>query len=285
MPESCKKLNIILDIDETLVYFIHNRYRKHSWDALPDNEKGKYEIQETKNGLFVIRPHLREFLDFLFANCTVSLWTWSDEDYAESIATRFLGYPERPVALLLSEVQADESSWKHGNNKDLNWIWYDLKKPCFAECNTILIDDLPTNSVNSSNRKNSITVAPFALFGEIKDRTDPYTDVSDDRCLLDIIDILKTVLDSKESCYGTDLQWENVFSPKNIAAMGLQRFHQRILLKQRNKPAEIVQGMGVGNSHFFQSQAGGVRRRKRYTKKQKSRRTKTHRSKTRRSKN
>lgn len=270
------KLNIVLDIDETLVYFIHNRFKAHSWDGLSAEEKSKYQTHETKNGIFIIRPHLEEFFDFLFENCTVSLWTWSDDVYAKSIARDFVigDHPERKLKLILSEDHADESSWKHGNSKDLNWIWYEQNEPCFSECNTILIDDLPSNSVNSSNRQNSITIKPFALFGEVKDRTDPYEDVSKDRCLLDVIDLLKKVIPATKNCYNDESRWDNIFSSANIDRLGLQSYVKNIkLYTKKTKEETIVKGIGIGHSHLF---VGGGRKR-RQTRRKHTRRRQTRR--------
>ena len=41
------KLNVILDIDETFVYFIKNAHFAHSWDTLSPGEKAKYEVHRT----------------------------------------------------------------------------------------------------------------------------------------------------------------------------------------------------------------------------------------------
>lgn len=249
------KLNIILDIDETLVYFIHQRYFKNSWCKLGNDEKKKYEIVESKSGIFLRRPHLETFLDWIFKHCNVFLWTWSDIDYAEGVA-KMLGKTFKGI---LADEDANASSSGHGNSKDLNYLWYpeafceaNKKKIAdmgtFHECNTILIDDLPGNSVNTSNFKNSITVNPFGIFGEVKDRSDEYEDLSTDKTLLDVLEIIKKV-----HCYlqknppDDDSMYKNVFCPSNIKSMGLSKYVKHI----RKKCGTVVRAIGVGKSIHF----------------------------------
>lgn len=275
------KLNVILDIDETFVYFIKKVYHAHSWDTLTPEEKAKYKVHINKKGdVMIERPNLETFLDYLFANCTVSVWTWSDRDYAKDIADRYLirGRTDRKIKYIFSAKNARESTGNNndnndndnnddvknadddsfkpdGHSKDLNYLWYRKKLPCFAECNTILIDDLPRNSVNPSNIKNSITIKPFALFGEVKDRSDPYEDVSDDKTLLEVIEILKKAQTVAADCYmDDDRRWENIFSPENVKAAGLEDSLTEIPFK-----GETVRAIGAG---LKKATAGGARRRK-----------------------
>ena len=239
------KLNVILDIDETFVYFINKKYFAHSWDTISDAEKAKYVVHDHKDGVFIERPHLEAFLDYLFENCTVSVWTWSDADYAEGVVKRFLirGRDDRKVEHIYSEDDAAASSKLHGNSKDLHYLWYEKRLPCFAECNTVLIDDLPGNSVNTSNIRNSITIKPFALFGEVKDRSDPYEDVSGDTSLLTAIEILKAAQAVSSSCYyDGDKRWTNVFSASNVRAAGLTKYMGTVTKKDGKKVEAIVAG-------------------------------------------
>lgn len=256
----CNKLNVILDIDETLVYFINKRFFKHSWDLLSEEEKSKYTVHPNNSGIFIVRPHLNKFLTFLFKHCNVSLWTLSDKEYAEGVAKQFvLGKsPTRTLQHIFNaDEHADAASDLHGNNKDLNWLWYHSDFKCFAECNTILIDDLPKNTMNPSNRKNAITINPFALFGEVKDRSKPYTDVSQDDTLLNIMEVLKKVMKHQNKCMAGDGRWDNVFSEPNVQAMGLGQ-----LLHLKKYQGKEVKAFCVGDhSHIGSSSRGGRARR------------------------
>jgi hypothetical protein len=277
-----KKLHVILDIDETLVYFIKKCFLPHSWDkhlkeveekaiegeeAAREAETKKYDIHhDKKNGLLFIRPHIRCFLKWLFTNCHVYLWTWSDEEYARDMSELLIGlvnekYPGTyKFERLFAEEVAEAAGCIEGNSKDLNYLWYDLKVPGMHEYNTILIDDLPNNTINSSNIGNSITVNPFALFGEVKKRTDPYTDVSGDKTLLDVIEILKKTKEIVEK--NCNDKYVNIFPFINkktgeVDYGGCQTKHFIKNLKKvkRCKQNTIINAIGAGKSiHFIDSQ-------------------------------
>ena len=234
----CERVNVLLDIDETLVYYISGKVRAHSWDKLTPAEQAKYNFstRSPTDGVLILRPHVREFLSYLFRYFSVSLWTLSEREYAEDIAGGLLKLfkkrtPNQRFAHIFSADDDEERKSArslHGNNKDLNWLWYKYAKdfPCFAECNTILIDDLPANALNNSNRHNAVKIAPFALFGEVKARTDPYEDVSEDDVLPQLIAILKKVRAAQNDCYNDDeARWYWAFRESNVKRMGLDAYY------------------------------------------------------------
>ncbi len=223
-----KKLNIILDIDETLLYFIQKKYQSYSWDTLSEEEKDKYKthIRSFKNGnLLILRPNLDKFLKFLFKNCDVSIWSSSDYEYVEFIVEEYI-LPYGIPKYILSERQGVLAKKLHGNVKDLNLLWYGTDRSYsanseqiiykgFNEANTILIDDLPQATQNSSNKKNSISITHFALFGKAKDRSESYRDVSNDDALLQVIDLLKKLIIYKNNINSYEPS-EFIFSNNNI---------------------------------------------------------------------
>lgn len=237
-------LNIILDIDETLIYFIQKKYRAHSWDILSADEKSKYDYTEDRHGnILVRRPYLKEFFAYLFEHCSVSLWTLSDQEYADGIASMILKqyFSDKHYAFtsIYCDKTDEESAEYFGGRKNLKYFYEDVKKPHVWPGNTILIDDLPANSVNSQNQRNSITVKPFALFGEVKDRSDSYEDVSRDHVLLDIVDLLQHILERMAP-------QEPIFSEQKCREFGITH-----LLRTIDNKGNKVQGVGIGNSHFF----------------------------------
>lgn len=159
-----KKINVILDIDETFVTYGHGE----DWETVPPEQRDKYEIERTPNGgVFVLRPYLVPFFEFLRDNAkTVNLWTWSDEEYAHGVKEML----ERKVkGLRITNVwyddDADASKAMKGRcNKNLNYIWY--TKKVFSPCDTVLIDDLPENTQNTANYQNGIRLPPFDVLGE-----------------------------------------------------------------------------------------------------------------------
>lgn len=223
-------MNVILDIDETFVQYVGTE----DWDSLPESERSKYKTGgESSSGLFLLRPHFDEFFAYLFEHVkTVSLWTWSDKDYAESVGRLIQEHnPAWKVANIWYDDDVDASIDLHGHNKDLNYIWYTKNK--FNPCDTILIDDLPPNTQNPSNIKNGIQVLPFHPLGEKlsnaqrkanKIRTNIYTDMSKDETLLRVIDVLKETAKNPNFCIEGDMP--NPFE-KSMRVMGGRRRTRR----------------------------------------------------------
>jgi hypothetical protein len=246
-----KKYTVILDIDETFLYFISEKYYAHSWNTLSDEEKAKYKQIPIRGGVFIVRPYLSEFLDFVFKHFNVGIWTWSDPEYAEGIPSQVLleGKPDRKLVCVLSAEHAEAAGDDYGGSKAVSYLWSEVGIPNASPATTILIDDLPSNSLNKVNMRNSITIKPFALFGEDKQRRDPYEDVSQDTSLLEVIEILKRVI---------ALDKMPIFSDEKIQLAGLQDFVRKI--QYTNKKGETINttAIGAGKSHFF---VGGKRRR------------------------
>jgi TFIIF-interacting CTD phosphatase-like protein len=146
------ELNFILDLDQTII----------SSERLNERIKGEdkkiltFEVEE--NGLkvekkislddigtchylnpyyIVERPYLQEFLDFLFENFNVSVWTAGTKDYAKFICEKvILKKPERKLNYFLYLEHCQMSSGKHV--KSLNFLF---QYPGFERNNTILLDD------------------------------------------------------------------------------------------------------------------------------------------------
>ena len=204
-------MNIILDIDETFVQYVGTE----DWATLPPSEQAKYETGGTgSSGLFILRPHFREFFQFLQQNCkTINLWTWSDIEYAKGVKSLIESkVPGLKISNVWVDDDVDASIELHGHNKDLNYIWY--TKKMFQPCDTILVDDLPKNTQNPSNIKNGIQLAPFHPLGEKKQkselkrgsiRTNIYTDMSNDDILMKVAVKIKEAIDNKEFCKEGDL--------------------------------------------------------------------------------
>jgi len=190
-----RKLNVVLDIDNTLVEFILKNDGK--WDELPETERSKYKF---KDG-FVLRPHFHTFFKTLRGLVkSVNLWTWSDVEYGNTVAKMITAETGCPIQNVWGDVDAEASGEKIGNGKDLYYLWY--TKNIFQPCDTIIVDDLPSNSVNSSNYQNGILVKPFALWGRVKKNQPygPYQDLSGDDTLLKVLEELKKIENDKNVC-------------------------------------------------------------------------------------
>ena len=118
------KLYILLDIDDTLLKNTKNALLP----SLPNLDKFE-TAPNLKNSTFVLRPHVREFMDYLFKNHYVSIWTWSDYAYAMRVANLLSNGDPTKFKDILSEEDADISARLHMiGGKDLNYLWYDYNE-------------------------------------------------------------------------------------------------------------------------------------------------------------
>lgn len=191
---SKKKLQLVLDLDETLV----NCVPRPDWLSLAEKEQQKYKVYDMESdGFLVIRPHVFTLLNFAFTNCVVSVWTWANKAYADFVVDKLTSGQPSKFANVWSGAHADEALEIYGNGKDLKYLWFNKSHGEMLPCNTILIDDLETNTNNTTNRNNVIQVPAFNLFTE---RSSKYNNVSNDKTLLNVIDVLRGVINSPKFC-------------------------------------------------------------------------------------
>ena len=81
-----KKFNIVLDLDQTLIS------SEDLKDFVPDQKKMSHFKHAKMDNSYITfeRPHLQEFLDFLFKNYNVSIWTAATKNYALFIINKFI---------------------------------------------------------------------------------------------------------------------------------------------------------------------------------------------------
>ena len=247
-----KKLNVILDIDDTFLKFMGDEI---------DADVRAYSKHDIV-GKFLIRPHLEAFLNEIFAKYNVSLWTYSEKEYAMEVAKRIIDvdkHPERKLSYILSAITPDDngknkvrddelygkylnSIWHygdpagdiHGNNKDLNMLWWSedgVRNPDFPymrECNTILIDDLLKNVINPSNYRNGISIEPFSP-------KDMYKRV-DDNVLPQCLEILKLAqAELIKSSSQKGFEEKNVFNNHVFDIYKQNMIHRRLPASKNNK--------------------------------------------------
>jgi hypothetical protein len=237
-------MNVILDIDETLVQFVG----KDDWLSIEKKERDKYSVSETSpdcpanNGLFIYRPHLKEFFEFLFSNPntvkTVNIWTLSDKDYANDLAGLIKKMnPNWKMKNIWVDTDNDAAQeYEEGYAKNLEYLWDEVGVEGFNRVNTVLIDDLEENAHNTGNKLNGIRIKAFNVLGhklknnnpektKTKIRSGTYTDLSSDDTLLKVIDILKSV-NIKQNPEKTDRVFDKITSV-NISGGRRKRKTQR----------------------------------------------------------
>jgi len=147
---------IILDIDETL---IHSEWLLN--DSLEENQYDfKFQLGDTDLdfSFFTLkRPYLNEFLDYVFSNFDVAIWTAASHDYATEILKK-INIPLKNLKFFYSKnsctLKLDYDTNKYYGVKNLSKISkkFDLNK-------VLIIDDIQKTAVN--NYGNLIKIKPF----------------------------------------------------------------------------------------------------------------------------
>jgi hypothetical protein len=198
-----KKYNILLDMDECILQSIFQNEINENFYLT----KGPHKIviplpkKDSKGKLRVkfiafVRPHLEEFLKFLFKHFNVGIWTMGPTDYAKSIIENVfkeLDMEDEFKKLICYITRNSDKPYDYGNKNDINAkkphisYSYDIinkktfkttsnllnvkqlstlfnddvyKKLGFNSSNTILIDNaIEHNGIN--NGMNVITVPAF----------------------------------------------------------------------------------------------------------------------------
>lgn len=155
MPKR-KKINVFLDLDNTVIYSITpDKFRKNSY-------LNKLEHHRLDDDYIVFeRPKLQKFLDWLFENFNVSVWSAASPDYVDFIVRNVIEKNGRRVEYVLNsnncEFSQDIYGDKHIKNLNLLWDVYDIEN--YGPYNTLIIDDLTI--VNKINPSNSIKIKSF----------------------------------------------------------------------------------------------------------------------------
>lgn len=150
LSSSAKPINIILDLDATVICSLR------PWEKQASGLKG-YDMDNE----FIVyeRPGLQEFLDFLFKNFNVAVWTAASKEYALFIVDEILlqDKPERKMEFVLFDYHGELSDQFSDCPKDLDLVYRIF--PSFTSKNTIIIDDY--EAVYMPQMCNSYPIPPF----------------------------------------------------------------------------------------------------------------------------
>jgi len=189
------KPNIFLDIDQTLIAAV--RLDNLDEDDEEDDDEDFYDFKKYKNkavefsfenmdDYYIIfeRPHLQEFLDYLFENFNVSIWTAASKDYALFIIEHIIkaGKNERRLDYTFFSHHCSLSSKLKNGTKDLSMLWDVYKDSKYNRFNTFILDDY--DEVKKTQPNNCIEIRPFFFTKKGSEK---------DRVLLDLIDDFKEI--------------------------------------------------------------------------------------------
>jgi TFIIF-interacting CTD phosphatase-like protein len=186
MSNDCR-MNIILDLDNTIINALSDSDRK----KLPADFSNKFTYYDMIPFFRIYgRPHIQEFLDYLFANYNVAIMTAAEKDYALFIIDNFvLTKPTRKLEFIFFRYQVELSREIYGGVKDLRIIWEMFNVSNFSRQNTIIIDDL--DMVYETNPFNTLRIPGFFVVDEDKGTVN--YDSINDTALLDMIKQLEYI--------------------------------------------------------------------------------------------
>jgi len=153
-----KRVNVILDLDQTLI----DARPVEDYDFDKNKEKAKKFKFHNMDGYYIVfeRPGLQEFLDWLFSNFIVSVWTAATKDYALFVIDKIiLKNTSRKLDYIFFDYHCNLSEdYAHGT-KDLNTLWNNFKLKKYDKNNTIIIDDY--DEVYNTQPKRCVMIPAF----------------------------------------------------------------------------------------------------------------------------
>lgn len=166
--------NIILDLDETLINSIIPQDILYSLKGKIFKEKEKYFTYHMMNNDYIIieRPNLQNFLDFLFKNFNVSIWTAASKPYAIFIIKNIIlkqnlkdpKVKKRKLDYILYDSHCNHSKNNTNCIKNLDQLFH---LPKYNKDNTLIIDDNYEVFKGNTNVNNKIIhIKNFLFFDE-----------------------------------------------------------------------------------------------------------------------
>jgi TFIIF-interacting CTD phosphatase-like protein len=176
-----KRIHILLDLDNTLISSISKEEEKSIFKP-----RMKFFTWKEMEGYYKIfeRPGLQKFLDFLFQNFNVSVWTAASKSYALFIIENFiLVKPNRRLNYIFFSHHCKHSKRIKNTQKSIQMLVDEYKLHEFNK-NVYIIDDHP--EVFNAQPDKCLHIKAF----EFTDRKS----FLDDELLQDIIPKLEKIL-------------------------------------------------------------------------------------------
>lgn len=142
-----KKMHIVLDLDHTLISSVYKT------EYIPDAKlkKNKLFWKRIKGDFITFeRPYLQNFLDYLFENFYVSIWTAGTELYAIDIIEEFILKPGRELKWVFSYDVGnlcEKSGFGPKNFKFLISKGYDLSNAIMIDDSQQVYNSMPTTTI------------------------------------------------------------------------------------------------------------------------------------------
>jgi len=153
-----RKLNILLDLDETLI----SSKASEEFNFKNKKKMKKFDFEDM-DGYYIIfeRPNLQKFLTYVFENFNVSVWTAASKDYALFIIDKIIigNHKNRKLDYIFFSYHCDISKKMVKGIKNLKMLWDIYKLKGYDQGNTFIIDD--NEEVLKHCKQNCIQIKPF----------------------------------------------------------------------------------------------------------------------------
>jgi hypothetical protein len=174
-----KKINIFLDLDQSIISGeILQEEDEEDEEEIYDIESNKhkainFDFHNMENYYVIFgRPGLQKFLDYLFQNFNVSVWTAASKDYALFIIDKLVlaERPERKLDYVFFSYHCKISNKLKNGSKDLSILWDIYKLPGYTKQNTYILDDY--DEVYNTQPENTLIAPPFYFTDENSEEDD-----------------------------------------------------------------------------------------------------------------
>lgn len=133
--------NVLLDLDETLISAVEvSTLKKDPAKMAEFQVRSKlFRVHKMDDDYFIVeRPGVQPFLDYLFRNFNVSVWTAASKEYAIFVLRQVILKPGRKLDYFMFSENCDASYERTGCLKQLNQLFH---LPRYNPANTMIIDD------------------------------------------------------------------------------------------------------------------------------------------------
>lgn len=165
-----EKKFIILDLDETIIHSVSSE----EMDDLGDDniekmkEFNSHEMKDEDGNIeFIVleRPGLQPFLDYIFSNFRVGVWTAASKDYALFIVKNVvLSDKNRELEFVLFDDHCEQAYKELKGKKNLDMLYKHYKHPGIRHDNVFILDDHPR--VHNTQPSKCILMYPFQIDDE-----------------------------------------------------------------------------------------------------------------------
>lgn len=173
--------NIFLDLDSNIIHSVVIKDRKINQGEFNNLKYYDYFDEEDKDTYRIfLRPYLEEFLDYIFKNYNVSVFTAADKPYALFIAENIICKKNRKIDYIFWEYHTAISEKVYSQHKSMRMIQDVFKLDNYTLKNTVIMDD--NYHVYFPQKNNCIISIPFYS---------TYKNSSSDKFLINLLKMIK----------------------------------------------------------------------------------------------